>query len=98
MKKEELQRADEKNFKEYVREEMRYIHILMNDFGLERREAIEFMRYLEIKEIEQVLSGEGEFPGISESLSVLADLTDCIGTTGKNRYFCIAGEVMQYHP
>ena len=37
MKKEELQRADEKNFKEYVREEMRYIHILMNDFGLERR-------------------------------------------------------------
>lgn len=53
---------------------MRYIHILMDDFGMERKEAIEFMKYLEIKEIGRTLSGEGEFPGIAESLSYL----DCL--------------------
>lgn len=74
MIKEELQKADEKSFKEYVKDEMRYIHILAADFGLERREAIEFMKYLEIKEIGRTLSGEGEFPGIAESLSYL----DCL--------------------
>lgn len=95
MMNDELRRADEKSFKEYVREEMRYIHILMNDFGMERREAIEFMKYLEIKEIDSAICGNGEGISIREAL---ADLTDCIGTTGKNRYFCIAGEVMQYHP
>ena len=63
MIREELQKADDKSFKEYVREEMRYIHILMDDFGMGRKEAIEFMKYLEIKEIGRTLSGEGEFPG-----------------------------------
>ena len=72
MIREELQKADDKSFKEYVREEMRYIHILMDDFGMGRKEAIEFMKYLEIKEIGRTLSGEGEFdyfasrdPGLS---------------------------------
>ena len=74
MIREELQKFDEKSFKEYVREEMRYIHILMDDFGMERREAIEFMKYPEIEEIGRTLSGEGEFPGIAESLSYL----DCL--------------------
>ncbi len=32
------------------------------------------MKYLEIKEIGRTLSGEGEFPGIAESLSYL----DCL--------------------
>ena len=74
MIREELQKADDKSFKEYVREEMRYIHILMDDFGMERREAIEFMKYLAIKEIGRPLSGEGEFPVIAESRSYL----DCL--------------------
>lgn len=95
MIREELQKADDKSFKEYVQEEMRYIHILMDDFGMERKEAIEFMKYLEIKEIGGVICGNGEGISIREAL---ADLTDCIGTTGKNRYLCIAGEVMNYQP
>lgn len=95
MMNDELQRADEKSFKEYVREEMRYIHILMNNFGLERREAIEFMKYVEIKEIGGTIYGNGVAISIRESL---ADLADCIGKTGENRYFCIAGEVMNYQP
>ena len=79
MIREELQKVNEKSFKEYVREEMRNIHILMDDFGMERKEAIEFMKYLEIKEIERTLSGEGEFPGIAESLSYL----DCLAEQWK---------------
>ena len=95
MIREELQKADDKSFKEYVQEEMRYIHILMDDFGMERKEAIEFMKYLEIKEIGGAIYGNGETISIRESL---ADLAACVGETGKSSYLCIAGEVMNYQP
>ena len=37
MIKEEVQKVNEKSFKEYVREEMRYIHNSRDDFGMERK-------------------------------------------------------------
>ncbi len=40
MIREELQKADDKSFKEYVREEMRYIHILMDDFGMDAKKPL----------------------------------------------------------
>lgn len=73
----EVQQESGRDFISYVTDKMLYLDILRG-LGYTTDQAIKIMIWLKLEDINDELSGCGEFRSVSESLSELAD---CVGYT-----------------
>lgn len=73
--KQRIRQEAKHDFKDCVESELFYMDIL-RDMGYTIDQAISIMIWLELKELNNELSGYGEFESVSESLSTLSS---CVG-------------------
>lgn len=92
----EIEQENKCDFISYVTDKMLYLDILRG-MGYTTDQAIKIMIWLRLEDINDELSGCGEFRSVSESLSELAD---CVGYTAQRyrggtgcSFLRIAGEV-----
>lgn len=80
--KKRRQQEEEQSFREFASEQIGLLNILTTEKGFEEREAIEFMKYLMLKEISNTLfTDENDrlanlLNDIAESLDALVDCVE----------------------
>lgn len=80
--KKRRQQEEEQNFREFASEQIGLLNILTTEKGFEEREAIEFMKYLMLKEISNALFTDDNdrlanlLNDIAESLDALVDCVE----------------------
>lgn len=80
--KKRRQQEEEQSFREFASEQIGLLNILTTEKGFEEREAIEFMKYLMLKEISNTLFTDDNdrlanlLNDIAESLDALVDCVE----------------------
>ncbi len=90
------QQEEEQSFREFASEQIGLLNILTTEKGFEERDAIEFMKYLMLKEISDALFADDNdgFASSLYSISVsLEALTQCISVDRGSSFLSITGNI-----